>query len=163
MRRKPVPEAINRQLCSTKINTKWSNLDLKKIIFFLLPAILLASGCGKLKGDFAFKKNIEDKYRKIEEPVEFEKNEKINWVYIFKGLRGKHDVGIVLLKKELVWVDIESSVERVSEANNIIYGTIEGLSDGTYKIILADGNKEIDEKEFVIFSDQEDYYQYKDE
>ncbi len=129
----------------------------------MIIAAVILSGCGKLKGEFAFKKLIDDKYRIINGLLEFEKNEKINWVYTFKEVRGIQNIFVTLFKKELVWVDISGRVESVSETNKIIYGTIEKLPDGTYKIVLSMADKIIDEREFVIFSDHEDYYKYKDE
>jgi hypothetical protein len=93
----------------------------------------------------------------MDNPLEFEKNEKINWVYIFKDVRGVQNIGVTLLKKEIVWVDISNKAEQISELNKVIYGKLENLSDGNYKIILSQANKVIDEREFIIYSDTEEY------
>ncbi|MBN2402862.1 MAG: hypothetical protein JXN64_10740 [Spirochaetes bacterium] len=127
-------------------------------IVFAVFFMIISGGCSKPKGEFAFKKFTQDQYKRMHDPLEFEKSERINWVYIFKDVREVHNIGLGLLKKEIVWVDINSRVEQISEYNNAIYGKIENLSDGVYKIILSLENKVIDEREFVIYSDSEDYY-----
>lgn len=133
-----------------------------KFFIIIITAIIL-TGCGNIKGEFAFKKFIDDKYRTIDGLLEFEKSEKINWVYVFKEVRSTQNIAVTLFKKELVWVDISSRIESISKTNKIINGVIENLPDGTYKIILSQANKIIDGREFVIFTEHEDYYKYKDE
>lgn len=132
-------------------------------IFSVILITLIISGCTKIKGEFAYKKLIEDKYKRADSLLEFDKNEKINWVYVFKDLKDIYNINVTLLKKELVWVDIANRTEKISRSNNIIYGIIENLSDGTYKIIISHSDKLIDEKEFVIYSEQEEYYKYEND
>ncbi len=127
-------------------------------IIIVLIFIIINGGCIKLKGEFAFKKLIEDQYKKMDDPLEFEKSEKINWVYVFNDVRGVQNIGVALLKKEIVWVDISNKTEQISGLNKVVYGKIENLSEGNYKIILSQANKLIAEREFVIYSDTEDYY-----
>jgi hypothetical protein len=132
----------------------------KKIfsIIIILIFIIINSGCVKLKGEFAFKKLFEDQYKKMDDPLGFEKNEKINWVYVFNDVKGVRSIGVALLKKEIVWVDISNKTEQISGLNKVIYGKIENLSEGNYKIILSQANELIAEREFVIYADTEDYY-----
>lgn len=132
-----------------------------KYKIFLIIIALIFSGCAKINGEFAYKKLIDDKYKRADGVLEFEKNEKINWVYVFKDLKDIYNINVMLLKKELVWVDIDNRTEKISRSNKIIYGTIENLHDGTYKIIISHSGKVIDEKEFTIYSEQEDYYKYE--
>jgi len=132
-------------------------------IFSVILITLIISGCTKIKGEFAYKKLIEDKYKRADGLLEFDKNEKINWVYVFKDLKDIYNINVALLKKELVWVDIATRTEKISRSNNIIYGIIENLSDGTYKIIISHSDTLIDEKEFVIYSEQEEYYKYEND
>lgn len=132
-------------------------------IFSVILITLIISGCTKIKGEFAYKKLIEDKYKRADGLLEFDKNEKVNWVYVFKDLKDIYNINVTLLKKELVWVDIANRTEKISRSNNIIYGIIENLTDGTYKIIISHSDKLIDEKEFVIYSEQEEYYKYEND
>jgi hypothetical protein len=128
-------------------------------IFPVIPAIILiffVSGCVKLKGEFAFKNLFEDQYKKMDDPLEFEKTDKFNWVYIFKDVRNVQNITITLLKKEIVWVDISNETEQISASNSIIYGKIENLSVGDYRIVLSQLNKVIDQRNFVIYSDDKE-------
>jgi hypothetical protein len=133
---------------------------LRKNIFSIIIVliIIINGGCVKLKGEFAFKKLIEDQYKKMDDPLEFEKSDKINWVYVFNDVKGIRSIGVALLKKEIVWVDISNKTEQISGLNKVIYGKIENLSEGNYKIILSQANQLIAEREFVIYTDTEDYY-----
>jgi hypothetical protein len=139
------------------MNIKWSD-SLRKIFTVMLAIILIffVSGCAKHKGEFAFKNFFEDQYKKMDDPLEFEKNEKINWLYIFKDVRSVQNITITLLKKEIVWVDISNKSEQISALNNVIYGKIENLSDGNYRIIISLLNKVIDQCEFVIYSENQE-------
>jgi hypothetical protein len=139
-----------------KINIKWSDIVLKKKIFSIIFIAYVFSGCGQLKGEFAIKNRFEDKYRKVNSSLELEKNEKIKWVYIFSNVREELQIGVVLLKKEIVWVDMDSRTEKISPSKKIIYGEIVNLSDGEYKITLAHSEKIVDELGFTVFSDQEE-------
>ncbi len=125
--------------------------------------VLLLTGCVRLKGEFAFRKFGQDSYRRIEGSLEFEKNEKVDWVYIFRNLRGKYKIYISIIKKELIWIDIYNTTDLVSVGKNSVYGVIENLSDGIYKIILYNESRVIDEREFTIFTAEEEYYKYSDQ
>ena len=133
---------------------------MRKIFLPLLFICLIIPGCVKLGGEFAFKKSVDDKYRKIDCPLEFEKTDKIKWVYIFNDIKRRYSIGVSLLKKEIVWVDISNRVVEIKPEDKIIYGDIEDLTDGTYKIILTESGKIIKEIGFIIFSDQEEDYKY---
>ncbi|MFH0976670.1 MAG: hypothetical protein V1874_12880 [Spirochaetota bacterium] len=129
---------------------------MKKNIFSIIFIAYIFLGCGQLKGEFAYKNTFEDKYRKADRPLELEKNEKIKWVYIFVNVREETKIGVVLLKKEIVWVDIDSRTEKISPSNKIIYGDIVNLPDGEYKITLTHSDKIIDELGFSVFTEQEE-------
>jgi hypothetical protein len=136
---------------------KWSNI-LRKFLPATLAVVLIfvLGGCAKLKGDFAFKNFFEDQYKKMEDPLEFEKGEKINWAYIFKDVRSPQNITVTLLKKEIVWVDISNKSEQISSLSNVIYGKIENLSDGDYRIVVSQLNKVIDQRDFTIYSEEEE-------
>jgi len=131
---------------------------LRKIFPAILAVVLIfvLGGCAKLKGEFAFKNFFEDQYKKLENPLEFEKSEKIDWVYIFKDVRSPQNIIVTLLKKEIVWVDISNKSEQISALNNVIYGKIENLSDGDYRIVISQLNKVIDQRNFIIYSDEQE-------
>ena len=122
---------------------------------YLFASLIFISGCGALKGEFGFRNPGDEAYRKLEGVPEFEKSKKIEWVFVFKKVRGTRSISVVLLKKELVWVDIDSRLENISESSNIIYGDIQNLDEGRYKIMISEGSGMIAEKEFAVFADDD--------
>ncbi|MCU0821966.1 MAG: hypothetical protein MUC95_05770, partial [Spirochaetes bacterium] len=80
---------------------------------------------------------------------------KISWIFVFKNAGDVRKISVVILKKELVWVDIDSRLENISETSNIIYGDIENYNEGMYKIMISDGGIVISEKEFSVFVDDD--------
>jgi len=126
------------------------------LIFFLL---LLVS-CGKPKGEFAFK-NPEDKGYKINQGrLEFDSSKETDWIYKFKNMPGDRiNLGIIILKKEIGWIDILTTRDYIDSSKNIVYGILKNLEPGDYKIVLveitSDGNETIDSAEVYIYSDEE--------
>ncbi len=113
------------------------------------------SGCGKLEGEFAFREIGDKAYRKVSGVPEFAESNRIEWVFKFKEIVEKYNIGIILLKKELVWVDIDTRIERIDEKKNLIYGVIEKLEKGNYKILITEKETIVGEKEFVVYSESD--------
>ncbi len=124
----------------------------RHVIVLLAVAVLLA-GCGGLKGEFAFRKPPEDIYKKMEGVPEFSAGDVVDWVYAVPEVSGSHVVGVALMKKELVWVDVNVRTENLNETQKVIYGRIENLQKGSYRIVLAENGRIIGEKEFLIYDD----------
>ncbi len=139
------------------MNIKWSK-DLKKFSAAMLAFlfIFMLGGCARLGGEFAFKNFFEDHYKKMDDPLAFEKSEKINWVYIFRDIRNPQNITVTLLKKEIVWVDVSSRSEQISALNNVINGKIENLPDGDYRIVISQFSRVIDRRDFGIYSDDKE-------
>ncbi len=122
--------------------------------------LLLLFSCGKHHGEFAFK-NPEDKGYKIHQSrLEFDSSKEIGWIYRFKRFPGDRvNLGVVILKKELGWIDIVTTSDYIDKSKNIVYGTLKGLEPGDYKIVIVEttvsGNRKIDEVEVYIYSDEE--------
>lgn len=128
-------------------------------IFFFISIIILSiflSACSKLKGEFAFKTLFDDTYRRLDRIPEFKEEEDVDWVYVFNDVRGSHRIGVALMKKEIVWVDINTSLVDINETKGIIYGEIQDLEEGRYKILLTGKDSILDEVEFIIFNEDED-------
>ena len=126
----------------------------------LLLFLLLITSCGKLKGEFAFKNPGDKGYKINQSRFEFDSSGEVDWIYRFHSKAGnKVKLGIIILKKELGWVDILTTSDYIDKSKNIVYGTLKGLEEGEYKIVLVeltpDGNKTIDEIEMYLYSDQE--------
>ena len=93
---------------------------LRKIIFFSI-LVSIAFSCGKLKGEFAFKTFYDDSYKKFTIDPEFAANEEVKWVYVFKSAsKSPQKIGIIYMKKEVVWVDIWSNVSNITANNKLI-------------------------------------------
>jgi hypothetical protein len=130
-----------------------------KAMCLLALAALLASSCAKLEGDFAFKKFHDDAYRKIENTPEFSSDDEIRWVFAFTTKQDQRDIGVVYLKKELVWVEMQSYRSKIDAISKIVYGTIKDFPPGEYQIVLTDvknNNQEIARKGFIIFAGEEE-------
>lgn len=120
---------------------------------------LFCISCGKLHGEFAFRQKDDKGFKHILPRLEFNSSETVDWMYKFKPLTGKRNIGIILMKKELGWIDIITSQDYVDEIKQIIYGKISGLEPGEYKLVLTEIKTEktvlIDQKEFYLYSDEE--------
>lgn len=124
-----------------------------RLLFFLGLLSFLIIGCNKLEGEFAFKKFSDDTYKKIKIAGEFNNNERVDWVYSFKSPSGNHSVYVILMKKEIVWVDINTRKVDIDRSKQIIYGIIKNLDVGTYKIMISSEGSVIDEYVFNIYND----------
>ncbi|MCX7678397.1 MAG: hypothetical protein N2316_04185 [Spirochaetes bacterium] len=127
----------------------------QRILACALFAMLIGLRCAKLEGDFGFKAPFDDHYRKVSKVVEIKSDEKREWVFVFKNVTESFDAGVFIMKKEIVWAEVMHNRQRVSKEQNVVYGTIEDLPEGKYKIVITDGKNVIAEKEFLIYSDED--------
>lgn len=123
---------------------------MKKIILIFSVLIISLIACSGIKGQFAYKTLQMDSYRKMINNKEFISNEKIDWIYKIDSLAEKTVISTVVLKKEIVWVDVSKKIQTVLPASPYIYGEIKNLNTGDYKIILLKKNKIISEISFKI-------------
>jgi hypothetical protein len=125
----------------------------------LLAMTALALSCGGVKGEFGFKRFGDDTYHRIDGRAEFASDEVIDWVFKLGKKYSERDIGILCQKKELVWVDVTSRSQRITETDKAIYGTIKDLQPGEYKLVLTlvgSDNDLIDSKDFIIYEKEED-------
>ena len=126
----------------------------------LLIFFLLLLSCGKLKGEFAFQNPGEKGYKVNQSRYEFNSSKEVNWIYQFDSVPGSRiKLGVIILKKELGWIDILTTTDYIDPLKSIVYGTLKEYEPGDYKIVLveptSEGNKTIDEIEVYIYSDEE--------
>jgi len=119
-----------------------------------LCVALLTVSCGSLKGEFAMRKAPDDTYRKIHGSPEFAMDDEIQWVYSIAAVRSTGTVGVLLMKKEIVWVEVSHRNESVNPQNRVVYGIISGLPEGHYRLVLNNINKGrmIDELYFSVYA-----------
>lgn len=133
----------------------------KFILLIILFYLSLFLSCGKHQGEFAFKLPEDKGYKKIHSVPEFDSNVAVNWVYTLSSMRGQVDFGIIILKKELVWVDILSYTDYGDSEKKSLYGTIKDLEPGDYKLVIieidGDDQKSVDEIEFYVYADDDIY------
>jgi hypothetical protein len=129
------------------------------ITISLFPLLLILS-CGKMKGEFAFQNPGEKGYKVNKSRLEFNSSESVNWIYKFDTTPGgRIKLGVIILKKEIGWIDILTTTDYIDPMKNIIYGTLKDYEPGDYKIVIveltSEGNITIDEVEVYIYSDEE--------
>ncbi len=122
-------------------------------IALLFIFIVLLAGCSRPEGEFAFRTDIDNRFKRLNGIPEFPQQEKVGWCFVFKKDYGERDIGVIVMKKEIVWVDVVQQRERIDSSKRVIFGTIEGYTKGRYKIILTDNNEIIGEKEFIVYSE----------
>ena len=129
------------------------------ILFFAFSAVLLS--CGKPSGEFAFKLPEDKGYKKPAVFQEFNSADEVSWIYSFSSIRGRLKLGVILLRKELVWVDVLSYSDYADSEKRRIYGEIKGLEPGDYRLMITEINENdrvvLDEIEFYIFTDDDGY------
>ncbi len=115
--------------------------------------------CSKPMGQFGFKYPMDKGYLVKPPRYEFDCNKKLLWIYSFPQLSSRIDIGIVIMKKKLFWVDVFTKKDYVDSEKKIIYGEMEGYEPGNYKIIITeieDGKtRTIGECPLYLFSDSD--------
>jgi len=136
------------------------NMKVVKALILLIFAFTLLS-CGKPKGEFAFKLPEDKGYKKVIHTPEFDSAVEVDWIYTFDRIRGRVNLGVIILKKELLWIDILAYSDYADSEKKIVYGRIKGLDPGDYRIMITEIGEEeqtiIDELYFYIYTDREEW------
>lgn len=126
----------------------------------ILIIFLTVLACGEPKGEFAFKLPEDKGYRKFVNTPEFDSAAEVDWIYKFGSFRGRLNLGVIILKRELLWVDILAYTDFADPEKRIVYGKIKGLDPGDYRLMITEisenEQKTIDEVYFYIYSDREE-------
>ncbi len=128
---------------------------------FIILSLLIPLACGKIKGEFAFQTPSDKSYKIRQERLEFNVSEEIKWVYKFSSAPAKKTkLGVIIMKKELGWVDIISMPDYIDEMKRLVYGTIKEFEPGDYRIVITEITEDkttiIDKCDFYLFSDEEE-------
>jgi len=135
----------------------------KLFLSLLLLSLIPAFSCQKLSGEFAFKTHDDQGYKLIRNKLEFSAAEEIDWVYKFNSTPSQRiQIGVVIYKKELGWIDLITLTDYIDFTKNIIYGKLKELEPGEYKIVLVrtgrsglGSNEIIDEVEIYLYSEED--------
>ncbi|MFC1669039.1 hypothetical protein ACFL20_01490 [Spirochaetota bacterium] len=129
-----------------------------KIIITVIFCTLISISCGKLEGEFAFKSFHDSMYMKKSDGAEFPAGEKIKWIFKLKDSSGHRKIGVLIMKKEMIWVEIKTRSDYIDKEKSIIYGTFDGLPSGKFQIILTDvkrNNSKISKFNFTLYTPDE--------
>lgn len=126
---------------------------LNKKILSIIFIVIVLSGCGKLKGTFAYKTIDMDMYRLWNYDMEFDRDDKIDWVFKINEIDKERYVGVVMLKKEVGWIDIDKYTATITPFAPNVYGEFQNLEPGNYKVTLVEQGMLIDEVEFIVYDD----------
>ena len=134
---------------------------MKRLSSFVILSLLIPLACGKIKGEFAFQTPLDKAYRIKQERLEFNVSDEIKWVYKFSSAPVKKTkLGIIIMKRELGWVDIISMPDYIDEMKRMVYGTIKEFEPGDYRIVITEITEDkttiIDKCDFYLFSDEEE-------
>jgi hypothetical protein len=129
-------------------------------LFFLVIFTIPIFYCQKLQGEFAFKQSEDKAYKLLYNKLEFSASEEVDWIYKFNFIVSKRlDISVIILKKEIGWIDILTVSDYIDPSKNIIYGKLKDFEPGDYKIVLVQTvsgkNKIIDEVEIYLYSDED--------
>jgi hypothetical protein len=130
------------------------------VLFFLLIFLIPIFYCQKLKGEFAFKLPEDKGYKLLLNKFEFSSTEEVDWIYRFDSVSSdRTEIGVIIFKKEIGWIDILTLTDYIDSEKNIIYGKLKDFAPGDYKIVLVQTvsgeNKIIDEVEIYLYSDED--------
>ena len=124
----------------------------RKVLSIIFLAVIL-SGCGKIKGTFAYKTRDMDMYRLWAYNMEFDSDERVDWVFKIDDIDKERYVGVVTLKKEVGWIDIDNYTATITPFGPNVYGQFQNLEPGSYKIALVEKGRLIDEIEFIVYDE----------
>ena len=119
----------------------------KKIPLSVFLIIMLSPlSCSKLEGSFSIKRMGEDSYKKIFNDIELNQDIPVDWIFSFNNVSGYSKILVILMKKEIVWVDVRNDSDYIDSTKKNIYGKISGLETGDYRISIIS----IEEKNVLI-------------
>ncbi len=132
----------------------------------IVPALIIAAvmavagACGVPGGSFGMKGPLDEKYRRVDGSPELMEGEEKQWVYMFNSAPSPMQLGIVCMKKEIVWVDIRTDSEKLDGNKKAVFGELRDLSPGDYRLVLTDVKKRnsiVASLEFSVYEkEQED-------
>jgi len=128
------------------------------MLFFTLPLVFSLS-CKKIEGEFAFKKFLDNSYKRIDRALEFNSNEEIKWVFNIRKNGMRQDVAVIILKKEIGWVEVSNRIDFISMEKRNIHGVIKDFPPGEYRLMLIDVAKKnglIDSCNFTVYFDEDE-------
>ena len=72
----------------------------------------------------------------MEAGSEFPAAEDVFWIYRFPVSKKERKIGVVLQKKETVWVDVQKDDCVIAPASGYYYGKMNFPDEGMYRIVI---------------------------
>ena len=119
---------------------------------------ILSLSCVKLSGEFAFKTDFDDVFRKPFRMPEFDADKKTEWVYSFSNNFERRSIHVTISKREITWIEITAYEDYAGNEKTTVGGIIEGYEPGQYRIMLIDpssNNTIIDNIVFIVYSEND--------
>ena len=120
-----------------------------------LILIILLFSCSQEEPVFAVKRYTDDSYRRVMTHLEVNSQEKVNWSAVFKKAKKRINLGIIVSKREISWIEVYSQSDYVDANKRAVHGIIFDLPPGDYKIMIFNlkNNRELISQEFLVFED----------
>jgi len=130
---------------------------MKKKIFIaaILFLVLFAEACVRLEGGFAIRRYNEETYRKRVTPFECAVAEEVQWAFLFDKVTRRHDIAVIIQKKEIGWVESRSWSDYISREKSAVHGTIKDFEPGEYQIMILqvkENNKVLGTLGFFVYA-----------
>jgi hypothetical protein len=149
---------LQRALAAVKIKTAVKPLNLIKISIMLIKKnalvlfiTLLFFSCSNITGRFAYKTLTMDTYHVMKNNMEFKSGSDIDWIYKIDKLTRPGKLGVITLKKRVVWVDIDNRTVPVFLESPNVHGILVDRGKGEYKIVIMKGSEQVDELYYSIY------------
>ncbi|MCL2026483.1 MAG: hypothetical protein FWG92_06740 [Leptospirales bacterium] len=126
---------------------------------FICWLFILSLSCAKISGEFAFKTDFSDSFRKPLRMPEIDANKKTEWIYSFKNNFEGRSIHVFIMKKEIIWIEIAAYEDFAGNEKMTIGGVIEGYAPGQYRIMLIEFTSKktiiVDEIVFMVYSEDD--------
>ncbi len=129
-----------------------------RVFIIILPALILFGSCGKLKGEFALRRFSDDVFRKTTGSFECDVREEVQWTYVFPEVTARRNIGIVIQKKEIGWIEYTSRSDYIDLEKKAVHGSIKGYQPGEYQIVIlhvTESNQVLDRLKFYVYNNKE--------
>lgn len=119
--------------------------------------LLLFVSCGRLEGEFALRRFSDDVFRKAGGSFECRVTEEVQWAYVLKKADRRRDIGVVIQKKEIGWVEVKTRTDYIGLEKRAVHGLINGYGPGEYQIVIldvSDDNSVLGRLKFFVYDER---------
>jgi hypothetical protein len=100
-------------------------------MFLLLLCLAGLWQCSPVSGIFGYRLPGMDTFRRFDNDMQFSDAQPVEWTFVADKAADPRYVGVIILKKEVVWVEVFKEVRMINAANKAVFGRIEGYEPGS--------------------------------